>query len=229
MLLQKKTPFKIQTTVPGASSRVGSLHETFLSKTRGRTGVIPILEEENTVISESPAILSHLCESRGWTDLYGLPGSVDKAEIDSYMHWHHLNTRKISLLTMALLRPQLDLSVSEHNVVDAHKVLTSLDENWLKDEEYIASQHYSIADILAYEEVVQATMTNILDLKDYPNLAAWCSRMESKPFHEEAHAALKTLGSLKESSDTPLMMKRLSAATKEGLKAIQAAQDTYSK
>ena len=108
-------------------------------------------------------------------------------------------------------------------------MLSLLDQAWLKDSEYIASEHYSIADILAYEEIAQATLTGVVTglEKDYPNLEAWCNRMKSKDFYQEAHQSLTTLGSLTDQSNDTPMMKRLGAATKEGMKAIQEAQATY--
>jgi len=230
-LLQKRTPFQIQITVPGAANKMGSLHESFLNLTRGRTGVVPVLQVNGeAAISESPAILTYLCETHGWTDeLYAPPGTLAKAQIDSYLHWHHSNTRRIAELTMPYTRPDLNATVTDQQQEHAHKVLSLLDQAWLKNSEYIAGDqnHHSIADILAYEEIAQATLTDVLTLSDYPNLAAWCQRMETKDFYEEAHQSLKTLGSLTDASNETPMMKRLGAATKEGMKAIQAAQATY--
>jgi glutathione S-transferase len=237
-LLQKHQPFKIQLIIPGATTRIGSLNESFLAKTRGRTGVVPVLEDGSTAItlSESPAILAYLCETRAaLADLYGKPGTVQKAHIDEYMHWHHRNTRGIAALTMPQVRPELNLSFTAETEEITHKVLQSLDQAWLKDDQFIAAEHYSIADLLAYEEIAQSTMTGAVDLSGYPNVKAWTLRMEGMPFHDEAHASLKTLGSLKTNpsssadDDKTLMMKRLGAATKEGMKEIQRAQDSYTR
>jgi len=228
-LLQKQTPFEIQITVPGATNKMGSLHESFLNRTRGRTGTVPVLQEGGgaVAISESPAILAYLCESRGWEDLYGQPGTISKAQIDSYLHWHHTHTRRLAALTRPYLRPDLQATPSEQDEEAAHQVLTSLDRDWLRHDEYMASEHCSIADILAYEEIAQATLTGVLSLtNDYPNLEAWCRRQEAKDHYDAAHRSLQTLGSLTDSNETP-MMKRLGAATKEGIKAIQEVQATY--
>jgi glutathione S-transferase len=230
-LLQRHVPFEIKLTIPGATNKMGSLHESFLSKTKGRTGRVPVLEEGSLCVSESPAILSYLCESRGWVgDLYGPPGTAKKALIDSYMHWHHDSTRHIAALTMPYTRPELKLTLSEQEQEKARLALESLNSAWLKDDAFIAGgEQHSIADILAYEEVVQATMTGALDLStlDYPNLAAWVERMQQVPFHDAAHASLTALGLLTNTmSDTPIR-KRLGTATKEGMKAIQQAQENY--
>lgn len=237
-LLQKRQPFKIQITVPGATTKIGSLNESFLSKTRGRTGIVPVLEDGSTIsLSESPAILAFLCESRPSSpDLYGKPGTVRKAHIDEYMHWHHTNTKKLSALTIPFLRPDLAGAYSKAEPEEtARKVLQSLDQAWLKNRSYIASteeddERPSIADMLAYEEVVQATMlldSAVVDLAEYPSLKAWTQRMESLPFHDAAHEALKVLGSMKIKADDEDMMKRLGMATKEGMKALHDAQASF--
>jgi len=246
-LLQKRTPFQIQITVPGATNKMGSRHESFLNLTKGRTGVVPLLqiaqEDDNknwTVlanISESPAILTYLCETHpGWQEeLYAAPGTLDKAQIDSYLHWHHSNTRRIAALTMPYTRPDLKSTTSsqqEQQEERALAVVSQLDQAWLRDSDYVAlPDRYTIADVLAYEEIAQASVTGVLELSDYPNVAAWCRRMEERDFYDAAHQSLLSLGSLKEnddssSSSTP-MMKRLGAATKEGMKAIQEAQASY--
>lgn len=249
-LLQKRTPFQIQITVPGATNKMGSRHESFLSLTRGRTGVVPLLQiqdEDRKVvanISESPAILTHLCETQpGWQEeLYAAPGTLEKAQIDAYLHWHHTNTRRIAALTMPYTRPELNQSATTSQQEEAQEraaaVLSQLDRAWLGRDgdgnSYLAlPDRYTIADVLAYEEIAQAALTGVVDISesDYPNLAAWCRRLEQRDFYQEAHQALRSLGSLTSNDDTapPPMMKRLGAATKDGMKAIQEAQASYSK
>jgi glutathione S-transferase len=236
-LLQKHHPFQVQLIVPGVSTKIGSLNDTFLAKTRGRTGIVPVIEDSTSLkfgLSESPAILVHLCENRPtFADLYGAPGTQRKAYIDEYMHWHHGNTKRISSLTIPFIRP--DLSVNTGSAAETEEkvgaVFRSLDEGWLKDDEFIAAtEKHSIADMLAYEEVAQASMSGAVDLSVYPNLKAWTQRMETIPFHEEAHAALKALGSLTSPSPTEAstpMPQRLGAATKLGLQAIKKAQEGF--
>jgi glutathione S-transferase len=237
-LLQQKVPFTVKLIVPGATTSIGSRHESFLAKTVGQTGKVPILEilTDNAdaptwTISESPAILTFLCERQGDSStLYAPPASRQKALIDSYMHWHHEGTRAaMTQLTVPFLRPDLPLSVTNQSRQSVGRTLSKLDQAWLKDTLFLTSnERPSIADLLAYEEIAQATMTGILEEltpDNYPRLYDWVSRMQELPFHTEAHAALKALGSLAEESEVPLA-KRLGIATKAGLKALEDAQAT---
>jgi glutathione S-transferase len=228
-LLLRQVPFEIQLTVPGAKSRIGSLNENFLAKTKGRTGKVPLLEDESLAISESCAILTFLCEKYNGESLYGLPATPQKAWIDSYMHWHHGGTRQLAKLARPYLRPELKTHVTDRDRETCAAVLESLDGAWLQgDDDYIVSSETpTIADILAYEEITQVTMTGALEgIDNYPNIISWMNRMSQLPYHKEIHTALEVLGNLPEPSDTP-MANRLGAATKAGVAAIMEAQESY--
>jgi len=229
-LLLRKVPFEIELTVPGATSRIGSLNESFLSKTKGRNGTVPLLEDGSLAISESPAILMYLCEKNSWIDLYASPATPQKTLIDSYMHWHHTGTRSLAALQRPFLRPELKLQVTDEDREKAMKVLESLNNGWLQgDDDFIAtSEEPTIADLLCYEEVAQCVMTGTLEqgLGEFPNVSAWVNRMSELPYHDEVHTSLKVLGSLVEPSETS-MPKRLGAATKEGVAALKEAQKSF--
>ena len=77
--------------------------------------------------------------------------------------------------------------------------------------------------MLLYEEVgsLGPKFANLLDLAPFPNVAAWCQRMESLPDFDSAHAALATLGDLSKGELDP---KQLGVATKAGLKTLAAVQ-----
>jgi glutathione S-transferase/autophagy-related protein 2 len=234
-LLQKHVPFEVVLTVPGAAHKKGSLHESFRSLTRGRTDKVPVFTDgsNGVSLSESPAILTYLAERRGWTDdgdLYAPAGTSTKALIDSYLHWHHDGTRHLARITRPLIRPDLKVTVTDEDEVAARTVLKLLETAWLRDADYVAGTSTpSLADLMAYEEVVQAVVLAGLDLSaDYPKLSAWMFRMEQLPFHDAVHVALTTLGNLKEPSDNaPPLAKQLGAATKAGMAAIEGAQKEY--
>ena len=235
-LLLQKVPFDVQLTVPGATSRIGSLSESFLSKTKGRTGTVPLLEiDEAFSIPESPAILAYLCETNVGSSehsLYGSPGTPRKALIDSYMHWHHTGTRSLADLLRPHLRPELNLQVSDADYETAAKVLSSLNNGWLQGNDgFIATpDEPTIADLLAFEEVVQVETTGTLgggaSLDEYPNVSAWLDRMKQLPHYDAVHASLSVLGNLVEPNEAR-MPKRLADATKAGVAALQEAQEPF--
>lgn len=226
-LLQHQVRFEIVLTVPGMTSKIGSLNESFVAKSRGHTSTVPLLEDGTVCISESPAILSYLCDRYGFDSWHGKPGSLRRATIDSYMHWHHSGTRTLAKLQVSRIRPDLGYTETEKDVEAVNRVLLSLEQGWLQDDAYIAGSDLSIADMLAYEEFAQVYMTGLLpQLTEYPRITAWIDRMTQLPYHAEAHTALTTLGNLKEPNDTP-MPKRLGAATKTSMKVMQELQDSF--
>ncbi|GAX28735.1 glutathione S-transferase [Fistulifera solaris] len=224
-LLLKQCPFKAVVTVPFLADKpFGSKHESYKSRTKARSDRIPMLQDGTFYLVESPAILCYLCESRGWMDLYGPPGSQRKALIDSYMHWHHSGTRGIASLVAPYLIPGGSHGPRDKELHRAHQLLKQLESGWLHpDENYIVGNEISIADLLCYEELAQSSMTGLIDLADYPAIQSWMQRMEQQPFFEEVHLGLKTLGLLSESNDRPLNQ-RLQAATKAGLAGLEKAQ-----
>jgi glutathione S-transferase len=224
-MLQKKSPFAVAMAVPGSKGKSGCLAEPFLSM--NPLGTIPTIEEEDGfVLFESPAIMAYLADSRGWEDVY--PKAPRKrAKIDSYLHWHHSGTRSLAAVAAQFLRPDLaDDPVMEKGRAAAGKTLDRLSQVWLSESPFIAgSPTPSIADLLAYEEVMQLLpgAFNLLDAPLEPKLNAWVERMQGLPLHDEVHASCFALGDLRRPNDTP-MAKRLGAATKIGIEALAKAQ-----
>ncbi|KAL3924037.1 MAG: hypothetical protein SGARI_006108 [Bacillariaceae sp.] len=165
--------------------------------------------------------MTYLCErygvdAEGQPQLYAPPGSNQKAAIDSYMHWHHGNTRFLANLFQTKIRPDLKVTMDKDDNNRIQDLLERLDQGWLQSSPYIGiSETPSIADILAYGELSTVTMTNLLSVDEFENVSAWMDRMALIPYHEDAHLALTTLGDLAADSDIPLA-KRLGPATKAG-------------
>jgi glutathione S-transferase len=228
-LLNLHVPFQIEMAVPGMSSKVGTKNETFQNLTPHRSTQVPLLIDDNSslVLSESPAIMTYVCERYGAEfQLMAPPGSNQKALMDSYMHWHHTNTRFLARLFQTIVRPDLKASLSEENEERIQTILQNIDRGWLQSSPYIGnSETPSIADILAYGEISTVTMTNLLNVDNFENISSWMIRMTQLPYHDETHTALRELGDLSKETDIPIA-KRLGPATKAGLKAFVDAQNS---
>lgn len=227
--LQKRLPFELVLVVPGSTAKRGSRSEAYLKL--NPLGTVPTLEDDGVTIAESGAMLAYLANKHQWSDIYP-PEPAARAKVDSFMHWHHAGTRKIAIgYALPYLRPDLAAAIGEAGVAkgkaDAVDSLQTLENTWLASEPFVAASHPTIADLLAYEEVAQLApcFFNLLDLNGYPRIESWLARMSQLPFHEEAHAALASLGDLTVEHETPLV-KRIGSATKAGLAALTAAQPT---
>ena len=239
-MLQLGVKFEMQVTVPGMTSEIGTKHDEFLTLTPYRHSQIPLLVVDNKVgIGQSMAIMAYLCDRHGKMDssnntlqLYAPPGSTERALIDSYMHWHHTNTRKLTIFLAAKARSDLNVTVGDADHEMAKNVLATLDQGWLSyspASKFIAgSKHATIADILAYGELSALTMTNLLtvDPDAYPKLTSWMQEMSTLPYYEAAHKVLTTLGDLSAESDIPLGQ-RLTEANEAGFKALKEAQADF--
>jgi glutathione S-transferase len=230
--LQKRVPFEVQLVVPGMSNKSGSRGETYLRL--NPLGTVPTLEDDGVVVVESAAMLSYLANKHQWADLYP-PAPAARARVDSFMHWHHAGTRTIAGgFAVPYLRPDLAKALGEDGLEKAKKsavnALQLLETLWLASGPFVAADHPTLADLLAYEEVAQVAPNffNIVDLAAYPRVESWLARMAALPYHEEAHAALSALGDLTAEHEQPLM-KRMGLASKAGLAAIAAAQPATSK
>ncbi|CAB9519717.1 glutathione Stransferase [Seminavis robusta] len=238
-LLQNQIRFEVQLTVPGATTKIGSRNDAFRSLSKMRSSKIPLLQNTRTgfTIAESPAILAHLCEG---TSLYAPPGSTQRATIDSYMHWHHTGTRKLSSFIFPYLRPAEATQVIDQDQQLQAKMaatLKSLENGWFADmttekECFLAGgTDPSIADLLAYEEIVQLPMLGLLPQSqlqaEYPKIAAWTERMARLPFHDPVHIAMTELGDVTDTNNEIPLMKRLGAANKAALQALAEAQTNF--
>mmetsp|Transcript_8845 Transcript_8845/g.12583 ORF Transcript_8845/g.12583 Transcript_8845/m.12583 type:complete len:295 (-) Transcript_8845:173-1057(-) len=261
LLLLNGKRFRPELAVPGMKSRVGSQHDSFLSMTNGRTSRVPLLRDmsfnskhndNGLTLAESPAIMAYLSERYGWCDnWYGKPGSERKANVDWYMHWHHQSTRSLARLLFPHFRPDLDKkyngnennkSTQKKNHKLIYDSLQTLNDSWLSSEggeqEFLTKDGKpSIADLLAYEEIVGPIMLGLLPnlTIEYPNVSRWTDQMKQIPFHTEVHVALDIVASIVKSSplyspstqNNTSMAKQMSRATKEGMASLVNAQINF--
>ena len=141
-------------------------------------------------ITESGAILMHVCEQWDTSGVwYGRSGTLYKATIDSYCHWHHTNTRTLGRLASQYFLNAKSPTTTTVNPTEQeamHKILHRLEHGWLSrttttstepilsdhttvldnkdvDDLFLAGgSHPSIADLLCYCEVVQVVWTGLV-------------------------------------------------------------------
>ena len=149
-------------------------------------------------ISESHAIMTFLSEKYGWDDAYP-KNLTERSRINEYLHWHHRNTREITLgLFAPIMRPDIKFTESQikASTKAVEKVLSFIEaklktrRNWL-----CTDSSPSIADLAAYCEIgqCQKMYCNLIDFSPYPNVRRWMSKCETIPGYESAHAMLKAM------------------------------------
>ena len=130
-------------------------------------GTIPTINDDGLVLWESHAILIHLCEKHGWTDLW--PAEPEsRAKVNQYLHFHHRNTRELVVQWSRAIWPALfgiadpDEQWFERNTFPGLRNNAEVVENtlgiidgMLGGSTYLAGPAATLADISAYEELGQ--------------------------------------------------------------------------
>lgn len=228
LLLNKQHPFEFRMVNPGHPGKNGSRHPDFLEKNPG--GTIPCLEEAESgfCLGEAHAIMTYLCKTRGWDDLYP-SDSQTQARIDAYLHFHHRNIRDASMLVAARVRKDLNFSEdmqagSQRSFLQAAEIL---DSHYLKSSEFLFGDSVTIADFAACVEVGQlgSDYTNILNLSQFPRLSHWLERMKAVRGYAEVHYPLREIGDIR---DEPPTIDTLRAANVGGLDVLNKAVAQFS-
>ena len=112
-------------------------------------GKIPVLHDvpDDFIVWESPAILIYLCEKYDWKEWYPTNDLYTRTKIHQYLHWHHSNTRKSSLVFRNIIarhalgdnNPLSEKSMRTFNKRDSifQEFMPYLD-NWLSTTPYLA-------------------------------------------------------------------------------------------
>lgn len=227
--LIKRTPFKLELTIPGAG-RNGTLSPSFVEKFP--LGTVPVIEDElpggdagTLALAESAAILMHLGVTRSWHDLYPEEPRA-RARLHEYLFWSQLNTRYVAKTLFApFVRPDLRPSGDEWLRQGKERLgdlSQKLDGVWLQRSPFLAGDHVTIADFSLYEEICPFRFGSLYNFEAHPNLERWMQSMEHLPHHAEVHVVLKRLGRLEDllDMDAKDVNRTLGSASKEAMKAL---------
>lgn len=142
-----------------------------------RFGQVPVLQDGDTVIGDSNAILVYLARSQERTDW--LPQTpVGMARVQ---RWLSVAAGEIargpaSARLVTVFGAPID---AEDAIRRAHAVLVLVEEE-LAASGWLAAGHPTIADVALYSYISSAPEGNV-DLAGYPNVLAWLARIEALP------------------------------------------------
>jgi glutathione S-transferase len=139
-------------------------------------GQIPVIDDDGVVVTESGAILLYLARKSGKLMPRELAGEAQ------VLRWSvaALNTLELPVLSMWFVNMVGGKGSKPSEALQgwADMRLSQLD-GWLADRQFVATEDFTVADIL---------MTHVLDtgtpremLKPYPNLVAYCARCTERP------------------------------------------------
>ncbi len=162
---------------------------------RNPLGLLPVLEDGDTNVFESAAIVEYLLETYGD---HGLRPKTGTPEWVRYLTWMNAAETAVQPLggylehTLNLpgfeaaggvMRPEI---AADHRA--KHERYLSGLELALEGRDFIAGNEFSAADVMLSYLVVGARMFDLLDADRFPNTAAYATRLTERP------AAKKVLG-----------------------------------
>ncbi len=156
---------------------------------------IPALEEEGFTLSESHAMMRYLCNSRKVAPNWYPQNDVkQRAKIDVYLDWHHLNTRRCTWFIVATRFPDTPYIKEQNLTPEGEKkhvmvTLKKIEEIFLQDKKFLCGDEMSIADLSACSEIIQLHMVGF-DFSQYPKITQWLERCFESPIIKDVHSFL---------------------------------------
>jgi len=149
---------------------------TFLKK--NIFGQVPVLEDGDITIADSNAILVYLASQYDQEHRWLPIEPAIAAEVQRF-----LSIASGSIVQGPAIARLINVFGAKLDPVKAietaHIVLTTLD-NHLKNRDWLAADHPTIADISNYPYIAHAPEGDV-SLQNYPNIRAWLTRIEALP------------------------------------------------
>ncbi|XP_045880233.1 glutathione S-transferase theta-2-like isoform X2 [Meles meles] len=132
---------------------------------------VPALKDGDFILTESSAILIYL-SSKYQTANHWYPSDLQaRARVHEYLGWHAdciRGTFGVPLWTKV-----------ERNKTAMDQALQQLEEKFLGDQAFFTGQQMSLADLMAFEELMQPVAVGYDLFEGRPKLAAWRERVEA--------------------------------------------------
>ena len=178
--------------------QAGAHHqEPFASLNPSR--MLPMLEDEGFLLTESSAILKYLADK---IDSPAYPKDLkQRARVNEAMDW--LNTQFYRDFGYGLVYPQLfphhkRRSDEAHGAAiewgqkNARRWLQVLNDHWLGDKAWLCGDRISIADYLGSGIVSIGELVGC-DWSDYPNIRRWLGQLRALPHWAEVNERFETM------------------------------------
>uniref|UniRef100_H2Z453 Glutathione transferase n=1 Tax=Ciona savignyi TaxID=51511 RepID=H2Z453_CIOSA len=153
-------------------------------------GQVPVLQDGDFVLTESIAMVRYLSSIHtGTRTLY--PTDVkQRAKIDEYLEWQHLQTRFISASLFQIEDLKLRVGNLKRAVEAVDDMLSKFEMMFLKDNDFVVGNTLTVADLFALCELIQPTRIGRDIFVGHPRARAWFERAKaaSQPYFDSAHA-----------------------------------------
>ncbi len=184
------------------------------------TGQVPILQNGDFVVWESPAIASYLNE------IYSLPENwfgatpEQRATIQQYCHWHSTYLRRGAGAFFYTHFAECIWGKQDYSKEIAKGRYTlneslGIMETWLSKTAYLCGDELSFADLLGYHEFVSHAAGAILseaDWQKHPSVKQWFDKLSERPHAKAVSEMIFAVGAMRQAGDPIPMTRRTSLA-----------------
>ena len=160
------------------------------------SGLVPVLQDGDFVLTESSAILKYLAEKHNTPDY---PKDLKKrAHVNEMMDW--FNTQFYRELGYHLVYPQtfphhkrspddVNVATVEWGKKQLEAWAEVLDKHYIGANKFVCGSDITIADYLGAEILSAGDLIGV-NVKRYPNIDRWMSTMRSLPTWKKVHEVL---------------------------------------
>ena len=140
-------------------------------------GYVPALQlDDGSVLTEGPAIVQYLADQKPGSGLIPAAGSIDRYRVQEWLNFIGTELHKNF---GALFNRATPDAVKEATKANITKRLGYLNDK-LAGKQYLMGSNFTVADAYAFTIVNWTNFVGI-DLKPYPNLAAYMGRVAARP------------------------------------------------
>ena len=140
-------------------------------------GYVPALRlDDGNVLTEGPAIVQYLADQKPASGLIPAAGSLDRYRVQEWLHFIGTELHKSFGALFNKATPDATKETAKANIT---KRLAYLNDR-LAGKQYLMGSDFTVADAYAFT-IVNWTNFVSIDLKPYPNLAAYMARVAARP------------------------------------------------
>jgi len=140
-------------------------------------GYVPALGlDDGSVLTEGPAIVQYLADQKPASGLIPAAGAIDRYRVQEWLHFIGTELHKSFGALFNKATPDATKETAKANIT---KRLAYLNDR-LAGKQYLMGSDFTVADAYAFT-IVNWTNFVSIDLKPYPNLAAYMARVAARP------------------------------------------------
>ncbi len=138
----------------------------------------PTVQYGDQILVESGAIIELILDRHGAGKL---KPALDSADLPHYLIWMHFAEGSLAARLFSDYRAWMAKPPEVRSPLVDSEAVVQFAENFLSDHPWFGGAEFSGADIMMLFPLNVATALNLVDEKQFPNVAAWKAKIEERP------------------------------------------------